>query len=195
LSYTKCRTATFSLLEGLIQISQLLGPAVGASLLTLGGVFKPYYFTIPLALLSIPLALLLPSGTRSIPLSKPSLSNVRHPNGDSISNQEDGPPEEHQNLLSSGDTEDPPASLNNQESASIAGSSPWVWSKQGNVQHFFKTIRSEFKQSIKIFTQYPIVRFSYAAFLVVTLGKQALHILLQYVSKRFGVTIAEVSSS
>jgi len=55
-----------------------------------------------------------------------------------------------------------------------------------------QTLKNELAQFWKLFTQYRVVQYANAAALVVTLGKQALHILLQYVSKRFGVKIAEV---
>ena len=49
------RTTTFSLLEGIIQVSQLIGSVIGSSLLMLG-IAVPFYFAVPLACLSIPLA-------------------------------------------------------------------------------------------------------------------------------------------
>jgi hypothetical protein len=54
-------------------------------------------------------------------------------------------------------------------------------------------MRSDFGNLFGLFKRFPIVRFSAAALLVVALGKQSLHVLLQYTSKRFGVSIAEVT--
>jgi hypothetical protein len=50
----------------------------------------------------------------------------------------------------------------------------------------------EAKKSWRLVLDYRVIQYGYAASLIITLGKQSLHILLQYVSKRFGVTIAEV---
>jgi len=64
---------------------------------------------------------------------------------------------------------------------------------ESRLQKSWNTAKKELRQFGRIFTKVPIVRYSYAAMLVQALGKQQLHILLQYVSKRFGTTIAQVS--
>ncbi|KAL2869468.1 major facilitator superfamily domain-containing protein [Aspergillus lucknowensis] len=169
--YTKDRVTTFSLLEGLIQISELVGPIIGASLL-LQGIFTPYYFIFPLALLSLPLTLFLPS--RGLhPDSQPT---------DGIQS----PAPETEPLLdpSSNDQPEnspPPKDPSNPPFAPIRFAS------------LFGSLRTKFVQFYSLFRQFRIVQYAYAAMLVTTLGKQALHILLQYVSKRFGVTIAQAA--
>ena len=59
LNLSSGRTTTFSLLEGIIQVSQLIGSVIGSSLMMLG-IAVPFYFVVPLACLSIPLAFSLP---------------------------------------------------------------------------------------------------------------------------------------
>ena len=61
------------------------------------------------------------------------------------------------------------------------------------LQTFCDKLRADVVAFTKMFKEFPVVQYSFAALLVTTLGKQALHVLLQYVSKRFGVSVAQVS--
>ena len=65
------------------------------------------------------------------------------------------------------------------------------WTMHSNLEDFHQRLQEFWRMLV----EYRIVQYAYAASLVITLGKQALHILLQYTSKRVGVTIAEVSHS
>lgn len=169
----------FSLLEGLIQISQLGGPALGAFILSTKGVFSPVLFSIPLALASIPLLFLLPPGART---NKDLLQNMR--GYDATASRTHGlpHPEETQRLL--------PEDLSH---TSVDPTAPEYASWPRSSVQALKEMRSGFGDLFSLFKRFPIVRFSAAALLVVALGKQSLHVLLQYTSKRFGVSIAEVA--
>jgi len=157
------------MLELCIQIGQLLGPIPGSSLLLLG-VLTPFYFVFSISLISIPLVLLLPSGGSS--------SN-RHKKRSTPGQLQTEQPDEAQSLLSVGDTDPLSAEISH---------------KRGVKDTFDKSV-IELKRSWQLFWDYRIIQYGYAAALVVTLGKQALHILLQYISKRFGVSIAKVCIS
>ncbi|KAA6412999.1 MAG: hypothetical protein FRX48_02742 [Lasallia pustulata] len=185
--FTENRTATFSVLEAVIQVSQLIGPIIGSSLLMLG-IYVPYYFIFPVALLSIPLTLCLPHRALSGDLTKPHLSRQHSP----VRCQAYVHPEE-QHLLS----QDP--SSTDQRYVRVEGTEV-SYSGSHVIAHGPKTPRlrslrdkmwADAKHFSKIFKEFPVVRYSYAALLVTTLGKQALHILLQYVSKRFNVSVAQ----
>ena len=140
---------------------------IGPALLLLG-VYPPFLFVYLISLLSIPLALLLPPGARDGNRHKRRLS-------DTVSSTESS--EETENLLSN--------------STSLL---PTPISRTHNLKEIIATARLEFKRCFDLFVGWKIIQYGYAAALVVTLGKQALHILLQYVSKRFGVSIAKVCS-
>lgn len=73
-----CSTAILSVLEAVVQISQLIGSIIGSSLLMLG-VYAPFYFIFPVALLSIPLTLYLPHGATSDDSIEPPLSRQESP--------------------------------------------------------------------------------------------------------------------
>lgn len=61
------------------------------------------------------------------------------------------------------------------------------------LQIFCDKLRADAVAFTKMFKEFKVVQYSFAALLVTTLGKQALHVLLQYVSKRFGISVAQVS--
>ena len=182
-------TATFSVLEAVIQVSQLIGPIIGSSLLMLG-IYVPFYFMFLVALLSIPLTLCLPHRASSDDATKPQLSRQHSP----VHFQPSMHPEE-QHLL----TQNPsPADQRyvKVQGTEFSSSSSHITAQGLNasiLQPFGDKIWTDAKRFTKIFREFPVVRYSYAALLVTTLGKQALHILLQYVSKRFGVSVAQVS--
>ncbi|PSN59644.1 MFS general substrate transporter [Corynespora cassiicola Philippines] len=158
--YTKNRTTTFSLLEFTIQLAQLAGAAIGPAFLLLG-VYPPFYFVFPIALLSIPMALLLPSGGRSDRSRKRRASNTS----------------------SSEQAEESDRLLNKNAPPQNAGQSYFNQTLSG--------AKRELQRCWNLFTGWRVIQYGYAASLVVTLGKQALHVLLQYVSQRFRVSIAE----
>lgn len=166
--YTKDRTTTFSLLELAIQIGQLAGPVIGSALL-LVGIYPPFYFVYAISILSIPLALSLPPGGRN------GRSHKRR-----LSDRAETPetPDETEGLLG-----DDTASRNATKS------------RGHDMKKAIATFRKECKRCWDLFVGWKVIKYGYAAALVVTLGKQALHILLQYVSRRFDVSIAEVRDS
>jgi hypothetical protein len=153
------------MLELCIQIAQLVGPVVGSALLLLGP-YIPFYFVFPIAILSIPLALLLPPGGREGRYVKSRTTEY------CAASQS---PAETEGLL-------------NSEGHNRHG----VRAHHGSLKAVFSEAKSELSRSWHLTVGYRVIQYGYAASLVVTLGKQALHILLQYVSKRFDVSIAEV---
>ncbi|KAJ4367023.1 hypothetical protein N0V83_007553 [Neocucurbitaria cava] len=162
--YTKDRTTTFSILELAIQIGQLVGPVIGSALLMVG-IYPPFYFVFSISILSIPLALSLPAGGRKERTHKRRLSDQAEPSAN---------PDETEGLLG-----------NNIDSRGTAKAGGY------DMREAIATTRMELKRCWNLVVQWKVIRYGYAAALVVTLGKQALHILLQYVSKRFSVSIAE----
>ena len=176
------RTTTFSLLEGIIQVSQLTGPVIGSSLLVLG-IAVPFYFVVPLARLSIPLASLLPGRSandymeRADSLAQEDLDGHTDPSYEL---------EEIEPLLTS--TPDKIGNSSDRNSRPAKKFMPWT--SHSNLEDFRQRLQGFWRMLVA----YRIVQYAYAASLVITLGKQALHILLQYTSKSFGVTIAEVRS-
>ena len=156
-------------MEGIIQVSQLLGPVIGSSLMMIG-LYTPFYFAFPIAFLQIPLILCLPSGKRA------------------ISTDRKDTPEQEALLESELDAEGEDAALTTTIGVAIA-----YTPKKSSYQELVKTIKEDTKSFFMMFWQHSIVRYAYTACLVITLGKQALHILLQYVSKRFHITLAQVS--
>jgi hypothetical protein len=162
-------TATFSLLEGIIQISQLVGPVIGSSLLMIG-LYIPYYFAFTVAIMQIPLVLCLPSGKQSDLTTRKDI-----PEQETLLNPESEIEGEGATLLNAGGT-------------AIAYAP-----RKSSYQEVITTIKEDTRRFVMMFTKHNIVIYAHAACLVITLGKQALHILLQYVSKRFGITLAQVS--
>ncbi len=147
------------------------------------GIAAPFYFVVPLACLSIPLAILLPRRTADAYTERED-----SPAQEDLDNDRDTPyeSEEIEPLLTSapdttGDSSDP----NSRLAKKLMPSTMHLNSED---------IRQRLQGFWRMLVEYRIVQYAYAASLVITLGKQALHILLQYTSKRFGVTIAEVSS-
>jgi hypothetical protein len=132
----------------------------------------------PFAMTSLVLVFLLPPGRRAaVSVNKAELadavSSIEETDGLLVPEEADIADIVHQSSTSAGDEEAKNTLLAKLKSA-------------------WKTSKVELRQFARIFTTLPIVRFSYAAMLVHALGKQQLHILLQYVSKRFGTTIAQV---
>ncbi len=146
-------------MEAIIQISQLVGPVIGSLLLQIG-VFTPFPISLSLALLSVPLALILPSGA------------VQSVQDSSLSND----PQERLPLLNPSYPDTPSTPPHEVELTTRLGI---AWKDVRDFGLIFKTNQ--------------VARYASFAFLIVTLGKQSLHILLQYVSKRFHVSIAAVS--
>ncbi|CAO2655437.1 Nn.00g105010.m01.CDS01 [Neocucurbitaria sp. VM-36] len=161
--YTKDRTTTFSFLELAIQIGQLTGPVIGSALLMIG-IYPPFYFVFAISILSIPLASSLPPGGRHAKPNKRRLSD----RVETAANRD-----ETEGLLGDDNAR-----------TSVAP-------RYYNMKEAVATSRKELKRCWNLVVQWKVIQFGYAASLIITLGKQALHILLQYVSKRFGVSIAE----
>lgn len=159
-------------------MAQLLGPVIGSSLLLIG-IYPPFYFALPVSFLSIPLALLLPTGSRNNPRQKAKRLDNENPHARS---------EEAEGLLNAHTNGD---ELETPEGVHQPPLQPII-TRHRSLKSVLTTGQQELKRFWKLFTAYRIVQYGYAACLVVTLGKQALHILLQYVSKRFNVSIAEV---
>lgn len=158
----------FSILELAIQIGQLTGPVIGSALM-LTGIYSPFYFVFPISTISLPLAFALPPTRNSEKEHKRRFSDEMEPLRQ---------PDERDELLSGSHVV-----------------SMTVTSAASKAQAFRELLAGSFQEFLRcwrIFTEWKVIQYGYAAALVVTLGKQILHILLQYVSKRFGVTIAEV---
>jgi MFS family permease len=172
------RTTTFSLLEFSIQMGQLIGPIIGSALLLLG-LYQPFYFVFPMAMLSVPLALLLPPRSRPSSYRKRKLSD----NGTSGTQVD-----ETEGLLNRYAETNGPA---DRESERLPG----ISDGKTSLKDALARALLEAKKSWRLVLDYRVIQYGYAASLIITLGKQSLHILLQYVSKRFGVTIAEVRTA
>jgi len=157
------------MMEGIIQVSQLLGPVIGSSLMMIG-LYTPFYFAFPVAILQIPLILCLPSGKQA------------------ISTGQNNTPERETLLEPELEAEREDVALTTSIEAAIA-----YEPKKSFYQELVKNIKEDTKSFVVMFWQHSTVRYAYTACLVITLGKQALHILLQYVSKRFHITLAQVS--
>lgn len=185
-----CSTGTFSILEALIQISQLIGPIIGSSLLMLG-VYVPFYFIFPATFISIPLTLCLPHRATCDNSTEPLLSGQesyvrcgRHVHS------------EEQQLLRNGSSCSvlKYVRVDGAEVSDLMSLVAAYGQGISKFHTFCDKLRADVVTFTKMFKEFPVVQYSFAALLVTTLGKQALHVLLQYVSKRFGVSVAQVSS-
>ena len=148
------------------------------------GIAPPFYFVVPLALLSVPLVVLLPprSGNAYI---EPNVNAIQQ----GLDNHREVPferGEEEEPLLTSTSTNAEDATDRVPRSAHQSPFSTMQMNSEG--------IRQALRGFWKVIVDHRIVQYACAASLAITLGKQALHILLQYASKRFGITIAEVSN-
>ena len=147
------------------------------------GIAAPFYVLVPLACLSIPLAFLLPARSANAYTER-----ENSPAQEDLSDRRDTSyeSEETEPLLKS--DPDNTGDSSGYDSRLAVERMPWTMHLNS------KGIRQRLHEFWRMLVEYRIVQYAYAASLVITLGKQALHILLQYTSKRFGVTIAEVSS-
>ena len=179
-------------MEGVIQVSQLLGPVIGSSLLMLG-IYVPFYPVFVLACLSIPLALLLPEESRLSHIERSPSERCKHSDGLTVRREGSIQSTETDSLLRPHSAMSRISGISGESfgQKSIAISIDRDHSKD-NFSRLCNAAWVDMKQFWALFIKFPIVKYAYAASLVVTLGKQALHILLQYTSKRFGITIAEV---
>lgn len=164
---------------------------IGSSLLMLG-LYAPFYFIFPVALLSILLTLYLPHRATSDDSIEPPLSRQE-------SHVHCGPPvhSEEQHLLRSHSTCSglKYVRVGGAEVSDLEFPVAVYFQEISRLQIVCDKIRADAVAFTKLFKNLPVVRYSFAALLVTTLGKQALHILLQYVSKRFGLSVAHVSPS
>ena len=147
------------------------------------GIAPPFYFVIPLALLSVPLVVLLPPRSSNAYI-EPNVNAIQQ----GLDNHREVPfeREEEEPLLTSTSTNAEDATDRVPRSAHQSPSSTMQMNSEGT--------RQALRGFWKVIVDHRIVQYACAASLAITLGKQSLHILLQYASKRFGITIAEVSN-
>ena len=173
-SLPACRTKIFSYFEAIIQCCQLAGPSIG-SVLLLRSIWLPFVFALPLAAVSLPLALALQSFSNT-----PNTSSIRH--------SEPEPPNESSSLLTRHST-----NTNSKDSELHLSYEPWVYR---GLRATVVSWKSCLIHHWELISQHSLFRYAYAALFIVTLGKQSLHILIQYAAQRFGdVNIALVSHS
>lgn len=183
------RTARFSRLEAIIQMSQLVAPVIGSLLLSID-VFIPFIVAIPFAMLSLPLSAILPQ-MKDRPRSRRPCKAADEPPQDP-EHGELPADREHQSeedtLLGSD-----PDSLSSDERHREANTAYHQTSWREKFRIKLAHLHDDMSEYARLFYTNSIVRFASVAFLVTTFGHQSLHILIQYASKRFDVTIAEVS--
>jgi hypothetical protein len=138
----------------------------------------------PLAISSLFLLFLLPPGRRAAA----SIDKASIANGDPSIGETDPLLVPGENSVS-----EAPSTAHGHGRTRYADHYEYVDSILSGLHKAWGTAKKELRQFTQNFTRIPIVRFSYATMLVQALGKKQSHILLQYVSKRFGTTIAQVS--
>ena len=147
------------------------------------GIAAPFYFVMLLACLSIPLAILLPGRSANAYTERqdsPAQEEMDDHRDPSYGSKDTEP------LLTS--TPDKTGDSSGRNSRPAEKLTSWTMHLDS------EGIRQRLHGFWRMLIEYRIVQYACAASLVITLGKQALHILLQYTSKRFRVTIAEVGS-
>ena len=132
--------------------------------------YAPFHFIFPMALTALPLALLLPSKGAQIQFKK------------------DSPPEQDSLLSRQSPSDEIPDGGITESSDSISLHS--ASQQRSTLQAFRDQIRRKVKLFAKLFFRVQLAQFGALALFVVTLGKQSLHILVQYASKHFGITVA-----
>ena len=147
------------------------------------GIAVPFYFVVLLACLSIPLAFLLPGRSANA-----STERAESPAEEDLDDHTDASygSEEIEPLLTS--TPKNTGNSSDRDSRPAKKLMPWTMHSTS------KDVRQRLQGFWRMLVEYRIVQYAYAASLVIMLGEQALHVLLQYTSKRFGITIAEISS-
>jgi len=153
-------------------MSQLIGPVIGSSLLMVG-IYVPYYFSIPVAIFQIPLVLCLPAGKQSHTTNKQPDTAEQDP------------------LL----VPEPALEGEGEALLNVRRTINMSKARTASRKELWKTIKEDSRRFFMMFRSHNIVIYAHATCLVITLGKQALHILLQYVSKRFGITLAQVNDA
>jgi hypothetical protein len=148
----------------------------------------PFYFAIPIALTSIPLTMFLPGGSRTASPNK--IKDPLVADGERHSTESASPGEQERLLVPDHEGFEDSASI---EAYSQSTNAPVSKGTLVYLRSLFKASQKHLQKFGEIFARYQIVKFAWVAQLVSKLGKQVFHILPQYLSKRFGISIAEVS--
>lgn len=149
------------------------------------GIYFPHAFIFPLAILSIPLTLYLPGASKPSPSKPPNYTSNDSTFHDSTRGDSETDP-----LLASTFRYSPDSDT---ETADSLRSKWGSLRTQSRMRQCLDSLWAKANEFYSIFASVRMAWYAYGSMLVVTLGKQSLHILMQYVSKRFGMTIAEVS--
>ena len=148
-------------------MGQLLGPLIGSSLLLIN-IYAPFYLVSSLIVAAISMAIMLPS---------------KHPSKLACSVE---PPEQERLLARAPDSL--LETFPDERASNSTTLKPLTLSR--SLRRAAHHIAAKFRSFLHMFLDLRLTQYAALALFTMTLGKQSLHILVQYVSKRFGISVA-----